>query len=60
MRRGATWWADLEPPVGRRPVVLVSRTNAYAYRKYIIVVPVSTRVRGIRAEVLLDIADSLP
>ena len=30
MRRGEVWWADLPAPAGRRPVVLLSRNEAYA------------------------------
>ena len=32
MRRGEIWWADLGPAAGRRPVVLLSRDEAYAAR----------------------------
>src|SRR5436309_15909296 len=53
MRRGEVWWAQLPPPVGRRPVVLVSRDEAYAIRELVTVVPITTQVRGIPVEVLL-------
>lgn len=51
MKRGEVWWADLPPPAGRRPVVLLSRDEAYAIRALVIVAPVTTRVRSIPAEV---------
>jgi len=54
MRRGEIWWAELEPPAGRRPVVLLSRDEAYSVRSLIIVAPVTTRVRNIAAEVPLS------
>ena len=60
MKRGEVWWANLPPPVGRRPVVLLSRDAAYAVRSQIVVVPVTTTVRGIRAEVNLGPAEGLP
>jgi mRNA interferase MazF len=60
MRRGDVWWADLPKPIGRRPVVLVSRNDAYQIRARVIVVPVTARVRGIRAEVSLGRAEGLP
>ena len=60
MMRGEVWWADLPPPAGRRPVVLLSRDSAYAIRDLVIVTPVSRRVRGIPAEVPLGIEDGLP
>ena len=50
---GQLWWADLPPPAGRRPVVLLSRDSAYAVQEFITVAPVTTRVRHIPIEVLL-------
>jgi len=60
MRRGEVWWAQLPRPVGRRPVVLLSRNEAYAVRELVTVAPVTTRVRGIPTEVALSSADGLP
>jgi mRNA interferase MazF len=60
MRRGEVWWAELPPPVGRRPVVLLTRDSAHAFRTMATVAPVTTRARGIPAEVALGPADGLP
>ena len=60
MRRGEVWWAELPDPAGRRPVVLLSRAEAYAVRELVTVAPVTTRVRGIPSEVPLDRSDGLP
>ncbi|HIM81138.1 MAG TPA: type II toxin-antitoxin system PemK/MazF family toxin [Dehalococcoidia bacterium] len=60
MKRGEIWWADLPPPTGHRPVVLISRDEAYIYRDFVTVAPVSRRVRAIRAEVPLGPEDGLP
>ena len=60
MKRGEIWWADLPPPTGHRPVVLISRDEAYIYREFVTVAPVSRRVRYIRAEVDLGPEDGLP
>ncbi len=60
MRRGEVWWAALPKPAGRRPVVLVSRDEAYAVRALVTVVPVTTRVRGIPVEVPLGREEGLP
>src|SRR5437667_5665138 len=60
MRRGEVWWAQLPPPVGRRPVVLVSRDEAYAIRELVTVVPITTQVRGIPVEVPLGRDEGLP
>ena len=60
MRRREIWWAELEPPVGRRPVVLLSRNEAYNVRSLVIVAPVTTRIRRIPSEVPLGIDDGMP
>ena len=60
MRRGEVWWAELEPPAGRRPVVLLSRDEAYAIRSLVVVAPITTRVRHIPSEVLLGTDDGMP
>lgn len=60
MQRGEVWWAELPRPVGRRPVVLASRDEAYAVRALVTVVPVTTRARGIPVEVRLGREEGLP
>ncbi len=60
MRRGEVWWADLPSPAGRRPVVLLSRNEAYAVRQLVTVAPVTTRIRQIPTEVPLGIDEGLP
>ena len=60
MRRGEVWWADLPAPAGRRPVVLLSRDEAYAVRELVTVAPITTRVRRIPTEVPLGLAEGLP
>ena len=60
MRRGDVWWADLPPPAGHRPVVLISRDEASSYRELVTVAPVTRRIRGIRVEVQLGPEDGLP
>ncbi len=60
MQRGEIWWAELPPPVGRRPVILISRDRAIQVRSNITIAPVTTTIRGIDSEVPLSIADGLP
>ncbi len=60
MKRGEIWWARLRPPAGRRPVLLLSRDEAYAVRTAVTVAPLTTTVRGIPVEALLGEADGLP
>jgi len=60
MRRGDVWLAELPAPAGRRPVVLLSRDEAYAVRGLVTVAPVTTRMRSIPTEVPLGPSDGLP
>ena len=60
MKRGEIWWAELPRPAGRRPVILLSRDEAYEVRRLITVAPVTTRVRGIPVEVPLGPKDGMP
>jgi mRNA interferase MazF len=54
------WWAQLPPPIGRRPVLLLSRDAAYRVRTAVTVGPVTRTARDIPVEVSLDQADGLP
>lgn len=60
MRRGEIWWAELGKTAGRRPVLLLSRNEAYNVRSLVIVAPVTTRIRKIPSEVPLGVADGVP
>ena len=53
MRRGEIYLAVLPDPVGRRPVLLVSRTAAIDVRTTVTVAPVTRTLRGIASEVRL-------
>ncbi|MBW3624894.1 MAG: type II toxin-antitoxin system PemK/MazF family toxin [Armatimonadetes bacterium] len=60
MKRGEIWWAHLPPPVGRRPVLLLSRSEAYSVRTQVTIAPVTTRIRDIPVEVKLGPDEGLP
>ena len=60
MGRGEVWWAKLPAGAGRRPVVLLSRDEAYAVRELVTVAPVTTRKRNLPVEVSLGRKDGLP
>jgi len=60
VRRGDVWWAELPPPVGRRPVVLLSRDVAYKVRTSITVGIVTSVARNIPVEVPLGPEDGMP
>ena len=60
MKRGEVWWANLPAPIGKRPVVLLSREEAYSLRSAVTAAEVTTRMRGIPVEVELGPEDGLP
>ena len=59
MKKYELWWADLPKPVGRRPVLLLTRDDAYAYLNKFIVAEVTTTIRNIPVEVRLGKRDGL-
>jgi mRNA interferase MazF len=54
------WWASLPLPVGRRPVLLLSRNPAYAYLHKVLVAEVTTTIRRIPQEVTVGRPEGLP
>lgn len=60
MRRGEVWWSQQPQPIGKRPVVLLSRDESYKVRNAVIAAQVTTTVRNIPTEVYLDQKDGLP
>jgi mRNA interferase MazF len=52
-------WAALPEPVGRRPVLLLSRDAAYDYLRKVIVAEITTRIRGIPQELALGSREGL-
>ena len=60
MKRGEIWWAQQPQPVGRRPVVLLSRDEAYKVRNAVTVAQITTVVRQIPVEIPLNEKDGLP
>ncbi|MDO8748798.1 MAG: type II toxin-antitoxin system PemK/MazF family toxin [Candidatus Omnitrophota bacterium] len=60
MRRGEVWWTEQPQPIGRRPVVLLSRDEAYAVRNAVTVAQVTITIRDIPVEVQINEKDGLP
>ena len=60
MRRGEVWWAEQPEPIGRRPVLLLSRDEAYEVRNAVTAAQITTTIRNIPVEVSLDVKDGLP
>lgn len=59
LRQYEIWWVALPEPVGRRPVLLLSRDSAYEVLNKFIVAEVTTHVRGIPQELALGPRDGL-
>lgn len=52
-------WADLPLPIGRRPVLLLTRSAAYDYLSRVVVAEITTTVRGIQQEIPLGRREGL-
>lgn len=60
MKQFEIWWADLPEPAGRRPVLLLSRDDAYDYLSKFIVAEITTTIRMIATEVSLGEEEGMP
>lgn len=60
MKQYEIWWASLPTPVGKRPVLLLSRPDAYQYLNKFVAAEITTTIRGIPVEILLGAAEGLP
>ena len=56
--QGDVWWAEAEGQ--RRPVLVVTRSEAIPVLNRIVVAPITRTVRGIPTEIPLDADDGLP
>lgn len=59
MRRGEVWWYE-RPDEKRRPVLILTRSEAIEHLNRVIAASISTRVREIPTEVELDETDGMP
>ena len=53
------WWAEMPLPVGRRPLLLLSRPSAYLQLDHVIAAEITTTIRGIPVEVAVGKAEGL-
>jgi len=60
MNRGEIWWANLPQPVGRRPVLILTRSAVVAARNQLVVAQVTRTAHNIASEVILTRADGMP
>jgi len=56
--QGEVWWAEAEDK--RRPVLVVTRSDAVAVLHRIVVAPLTRTIRGIPTEIRLGPQDGLP
>ena len=59
MKQYEIWWADLPKPAGRRPVLLLSRDDAYRVLNKFVAAEISATVRHIPIEVPIGAAEGL-
>ena len=59
MKAFEVWWARLPEPIGRRPVLLLTRTAAYRYLDWVLVAEITSTVRQIPQEVALGRSEGL-
>lgn len=52
-RQGDLWWADLPQPQGRRPVLVLTRSDAMGRLSNVTVAPLTRTIRYIASEVIL-------
>src|SRR5690348_8220936 len=60
MRTSGIWWASLPTRAGRRPVLLLSRDDAYTFLNKFVAAEITTTIRKIPIEVPLGARDGLP
>jgi len=54
------WWARLPQPIGTRPVLLLSRNQAYRVRRSVTLALITSTIREIPVEVPLGPEDGMP
>ena len=59
MSRGEVWWYE-HPAAGRRPFLVLTRSEAVEVLNQVLAVPATRTIRGIPTEVHLDEADGMP
>lgn len=60
MKRGEIRWYAFKSPDKKRPVLILTRSSAISYLNEVTVAPVTSVIRDIPTEVILDTAEGLP
>ncbi len=58
MRQGEIWWVE-QPDEKARPYLVLTRQRAIPVLHSVLVAPITTRIRGLSAEVPMSIADGM-
>ena len=59
MKQYEIWWADMPKPAGRRPVLLLSRDDAYGLLNKFVAAEITGAIRHIPIEVPLGVAEGM-
>ena len=59
LARGDIRLCDFAAPDKRRPVVVLTRTSALDYLSRVTVAPITSTIRGVPSEIILDEADGM-
>lgn len=60
LRHGGIWWANLPPPAGRRPVLLLTRDSVLGRMANVTIAPLTRTDRSLPTEVRLGTSDGVP
>jgi mRNA interferase MazF len=60
MNRGEVWRVDLPAPVGRRPVLILTRSAVVTKRNQLVVAQITRTVHNLASEVPLHPSDGMP
>ena len=60
MKQFDVWWCNLRQPADRRPVLLLTRNDAYEYLNMFVAVEITSTGLNIASEVRLGLAEGLP
>jgi mRNA interferase MazF len=58
--QGQIWWTNLPEPLGWRPVLIITRSDALPKLLWVTVAPLTRTIRGIESEVVLEPTDGVP
>ena len=59
MKRGEVRWYKFAAPDKRRPVLILTRTSAIGHLGTVTVAPITSTIRGVPSEVILDTEDGM-